>query len=203
MEDNNASNLYRAPEADVTPAGQEAAPFYVVSPFKLTLLFWITMGIYDLYWHYKNWALYREARGGGGLPVMRALFSIFFAPSLFQRMSKEAREAGVTGGTPAVLLSVVYVFFTLISNFTYMAQGSGPEALLVQLLSMGCMIPIWWVLWRAQKRVNATLGDAAGENNHRLTRANWIWIVLGGLLWLATLLSLVVWVASLAGVVDG
>ena len=193
MEDNdNVSSLYRAPETNTIPEDQEAAPlFYVVSPFKLALMFWITMGIYDLYWHYKNWALYREARGGGGLPVMRAFFSIFFAPSLFLRMSKEARAVGVTSGAPAALLAVVYVLCTLMSNMTSFAPTSGPQALPVQLLSLGTMIPIWWALWQCQKRVNATMGDAAGKANHRLTWANWIWIVLGAILWLATLQWLV------------
>ncbi len=47
------------------------------------------------------------------------------------------------------------------------------------------------------ERVNAALGDGPGRANHRLTWANWIWIVLGALLWLSTLLSLVLWAAGM------
>ncbi|UWN51078.1 hypothetical protein ASALC70_03302 [Alcanivorax sp. ALC70] len=41
------------------------------------------------------------------------------------------------------------------------------------------------------------LGRRPGRANHRLTWANWIWIVLGALLWLSTLLSLVLWAAGM------
>tara|TARA_Y100001963_G_scaffold137017_1_gene200279 strand:+ start:345 stop:965 length:621 start_codon:yes stop_codon:yes gene_type:complete len=203
-ERHHADNLYRAPEADVTALEREAEGplFYVVSPAKFTLLFWITMGVYDLYWQYKNWYLYREARGEGGLPVLRALFSIFFAPPLFHRMAKEAREAGVEGGAPPTTLAVVYVVFTLASNLSGFSNAPGAAGVMVQLLGLGTLLPLWWTLLQCQKRVNATVGDKTGRANHRLTWANWIWIVLGGLLWLVTLLSLVVWVAALVGVLE-
>ncbi|MBM7335462.1 hypothetical protein [Alloalcanivorax marinus] len=108
---------YQAPSAEITPASpSSSAPFYLVSPAKFSLLFWSTMGIYDLYWQYKNWALYREARGGGGLPVLRALFSIFFAPSLFHHIAREARAAGVPGTFRPSALAVVYMLGTLFST---------------------------------------------------------------------------------------
>jgi len=198
-ESSNANNLYRAPDAEVTPVaeGAETPLFYVVSPAKFSLLFWTTMGLYDLYWQYKNWYLYREARGGGGLPVLRALFSIFFAPSLFHRMAKEAREAGLNGGVSPLLLAVVYVVCTLGTNLTGLVPGYGARALVAQWIGLACLIPIWWTLLQCQKRVNAALGDGPGRANHRLTWANWIWIVLGALLWLSTLLSLVLWAAGM------
>tara|TARA_R110000851_G_C12956011_1_gene553797 strand:+ start:176 stop:796 length:621 start_codon:yes stop_codon:yes gene_type:complete len=204
-ERNKGNNLYRAPDAEVASEadGEEAPLFYVVSPAKFSLLFWSTMGLYDLYWQFKNWSRYREARGVGDVPVLRALLSIFYAPPLFLRMKKEARGAGVIGGVPALLLAVVYVVCSLFSNLSGLSDEPGTKGLGLKLLGLACLLPIWWALLQCQKRVNATVGDPSGRANHRLTEGNWFWIVLGALLWLFNLISLATWAAALGGVVRG
>lgn len=186
---------YQAPSAEITPASpSSSAPFYLVSPAKFSLLFWSTMGIYDLYWQYKNWALYREARGGGGLPVLRALFSIFFAPSLFHHIAREARAAGVPGTFRPSALAVVYVLGTLFSTVgNNLIDQPSLAGLLLWLGGLVVLLPVWWALRRCQKRINATLGDEAGVANSRITWANAVWIGLGGLLWLSTLWGLAAW----------
>lgn len=191
----NPLDPYQPPQAEIAPPPSSPAPlFYLVSPAKFSLLFWSTMGIYDVYWQYKNWALYREARGGGGLPVLRAVFSIFFAPSLFHRIDREARAAGVPGGFQPSLLAVVYVLCTLFSSVgSNLMDQPGLPGLLLWLGSLVMLLPIWWALGRCQQRVNATLGDQDGVANSRITWANGIWIGLGGLLWLSTLWSLATW----------
>ena len=50
------SNVYQAPASEILTAKPEAAgvALYVVAPWKFNLLFWATMGIYGLYWNFKN-----------------------------------------------------------------------------------------------------------------------------------------------------
>ncbi len=199
-ETTHAHDPYLAPREEVSPPPAPGAPppFYLVSPTKFSLLFWSTMGLYDLYWQYKNWSLYREARGGGGLPVLRALFSIFFAPSLFHHIAREARQAGVAGTFHPSWLAVVYVLGTLASNLSSVVDDPGWAGWWVWAGSLLVMVPVWWSLSRCQRRINAVLGDEAGAGNRRLTWANGIWMGLGGLLWLSSLWALLGWGLSLA-----
>ena len=49
---------------DENPVPPPVAPlFFTTSPLKLIVMSICTMGIYDLYWFYKNWKLVRERTG--------------------------------------------------------------------------------------------------------------------------------------------
>jgi hypothetical protein len=69
------------------------------------------------------------------------------------------------------------------------ANGIGsPTTDFLGLLALG---PIVYCLWGIQDAANRACGQPGGESNGRFTWANWIWIVLGGLLWAVALLGLV------------
>jgi len=52
------SNPYAAPSSEVAVAEKPLRQrFYVVAPIKFFILFIVTLGLYQLYWHYKNWSL--------------------------------------------------------------------------------------------------------------------------------------------------
>ena len=66
-----------------------------VSPLKLGVLSILTLGLYELYWFYKNWKLARDEGGAKVRPFWRAIFAIFFAPSLFVRIHNSAKAIGL------------------------------------------------------------------------------------------------------------
>ena len=54
---------YKPPEADLELAPQDRPGFYVVSKTKFVVLFLATLGVYAVFWFYRNWRMYREHTG--------------------------------------------------------------------------------------------------------------------------------------------
>ena len=42
----------------------------------------------------------------------------------------------------------------------------------------------------------AACGDPAGESNSRLTGANWVWLILGGFLWILVIIGTAMMIAE-------
>lgn len=183
------SNVYRAPESSVgtveAPAPARGdAQFYVVSSPKFLLLFFATLGMYQVYWFYKNWSLYARASGAKLWPAARAFFAIFFAHALFGLFDGEARRRDATYRWSAATLALLYVVFRIVENVSdrlaWKEMGS-PHTDIVALVSL---LPIGWILVQAQKAANIACDDPDGETNSKLTRPNYFWVILGVLLWL-------------------
>lgn len=97
-------NVYAPPASAVVepaPAGADHS-FYVVAPAKFCLLFFFTLGMYHVYWFYMQWARYRRGHPEVTIwPVARAIFSVFFAHSLANRLDEAARAGRAwTGSRP-------------------------------------------------------------------------------------------------------
>ncbi|MEM9401487.1 MAG: hypothetical protein AAGA44_03230 [Pseudomonadota bacterium] len=74
--DHNAaetSGYYQPPTASVDDVGSNAR-FYSTGPFKFTLLYLATFGLYGIYWSYKNWRFIRDRDNSDVLPFIRAFF---------------------------------------------------------------------------------------------------------------------------------
>ena len=56
-----------------TPQGQPA--FFAVSPLKLIVMSTATLGIYELYWFYKNWKLIKQRTESNIMPFWRAFLA--------------------------------------------------------------------------------------------------------------------------------
>ncbi len=64
--------------------------FFIVAPSKLAVMSIATFGLYEIYWAYKNWQAIKEADDSNIMPFWRAVFAIFFAYRLFQRMGAKS-----------------------------------------------------------------------------------------------------------------
>lgn len=78
---------------------QESTPdyestFYPVSPIKFFSLSFATLGLYTVYWSYKNWQFVRSRDRPDVWPVFRAIFSPFWYYALFSwlEIDSEQRE---------------------------------------------------------------------------------------------------------------
>jgi len=60
------------------------------------------------------------------------------------------------------------------------------------IISTALVFAVPWLLLKAQRAINFACDDPNGDGNSSLTLANWIWMVLGGLLWLLALFGLYV-----------
>ena len=153
----------------------------MVGSVKLAVMFVATLGLYQLYWFYKQWDRVRDA-GDNVAPAPRSLFAIVFCYSLFRRINDSTHAVGVHTRLPPLLLAVGFILPSLM----WKVDG------LASLLGFLAFVP----LVAAQRIANAVaLAQGSTEDhNTRLTRLNWAGVVAGGgliaLLALAVLLGI-------------
>jgi hypothetical protein len=78
-----------------TKATEDPTLYFPVSLLKLVVMSICTVGIYELYWYYKNWCLIKEREKLKIMPFWRAFFAYFFCYSLFKRIDATARSQKV------------------------------------------------------------------------------------------------------------
>lgn len=90
--------------------------YFPVSPLKLLVLSTCTLGIYELYWFYKNWRLLQERERSDIMPVGRAIFAHFFCYSLFKRVELTAEVQRVQKTIAAGPLAAGWIILTLLAR---------------------------------------------------------------------------------------
>jgi len=183
-------NLYKPPEAELIDPVSVENEFYVVSQKKYLVLFFITIGLYPVYWFYKNWSLYREKTGNKMWPVMRGIFSIFFTHSLFRLVDSRLKEKKFEYEWNPQFVATVYVLFAILGNILDRLSYKEIGSPVTDLLSLGVLPVVGWTLYKAQNAVNIVCEDPLGVSNNQFTWANIIWIVFGTILWGMILLGL-------------
>lgn len=182
-------NLYAPPASQVVDPAPVAtgAAFYVVAPFKFCLLFFATLGAYQLYWFYMQWTRYRRHSGETLWAVPRTIFAIFYTHALARRIDKVLRERGERYDWSPSATATLFVIAQIASTASdrWAARMASP---LADFLSIAMLIPIGLCVMALQKAANRASGDPQGEANRRLSAANYVWLAVGALLWL-TLLS--------------
>lgn len=88
---------------------------YLISKEKFATLFILTFGLYGLWWKYKAWRFFDQKDHLEIMPAVRALFSVFFLISLFNRIRSYAYDSGIKRSFSSV--GYYLGFFAL--TFTY------------------------------------------------------------------------------------
>lgn len=76
---------------DLNPVKQEPVKdraFLETPPFKFTLMSFCTLGLYDLYWSYRNWHFIKSRNGSDIWPWARAVFYPLWHYSLLTELEK-------------------------------------------------------------------------------------------------------------------
>lgn len=183
-----------AAPADGTPAIHAAPPpmFYVVARRKLAILYLATFTLYTFYWFYKHWDLYKgrhpeASRFGTTIwPVPRAVFPMFFTHSLFAKIKAHGRHLPAVARWRSGWHATLAVAWMLLSECIDALIGGVAG----DLVSIACIFPLLFFLLEAQGMANLACGDPEGRSNADLTRANKVWIGIGVLFWLATIVGL-------------
>ena len=68
-------------KTDIT---QQPQHFFTVSTFKLIVMLVATLGLYNLYWSYKNWVFIKHKTGRDISPFWRTVFGILWIYSFFK-----------------------------------------------------------------------------------------------------------------------
>lgn len=186
-----SENIYAAPLANLDGQTSEGTDsrFYVVSTRKLLVLYFITLGLYHLYWNYKNWALHKQATGEGVWPVPRAIFSVFFTHSLFHEiaendMTHERAEWNADSNATFMVLLVIG------GNILERMASKGLGSPMTDIASIAFLVPTGLLLKKVQMEINARCGDPAGSSNASFSGANIAWCVAGAVYWALVILGI-------------
>jgi len=97
--------------------------FFTRQPALLLTYMVLSLGSYGLYWFYRNWDAVRVASGHKMLPLLRAIFAIFYAWPLFKIMILQARERGFDQNYSGGALALGY----LVPNILAGLNSSGSD----------------------------------------------------------------------------
>lgn len=160
--------------SNAVPARQDGGdvkpPFFPVSVPKLVVLSICTLGLYELFWFYKNWHLVREREASNISPFWRAVFGYFFCYALFKRVRDYPSQGPVLPFLPAGPLAAGWIVTTMLWKL--------PDPYwLICYFSFVFMIPVQV----AARRVNEAVAPGQDPNSKFTTR-NWITVAVGGIL---------------------
>lgn len=187
-------NPYSAPQTVIEIAEEPKAKqyFYVVSPKKFSILFLVTFGFYAVYWFYKQWHCYKLSTNKNVMPIMRAIFNIFFTHALLQRINDRLRSVDRTYSWDPTVIATSYVIANIAARISDKLSTNNIAVQLTSSLVIALVFIKWRLLHNAQKAANSACSDPKGLSNSKFTPANYGWIVIGVILWFVILLGLFV-----------
>jgi hypothetical protein len=154
------------------------APIYfAVSPLKLVVMSVCTMGIYELYWFYKNWVLIKDRENIDIMPFWRAFFAVFFCYSFFKKVQASAVAVSLDKPLSSGLLATGWIIVTLLWKL--------PDPFfLITYFAVIFLLPI-------QAMVNDINDIVAPAHDRNSKFAGWniFGVIVGGLFFLLVLLG--------------
>lgn len=87
--------------------------FFPVSLVKLGVLSICTVGLYEIYWFYRNWVLIRARERSSIRPLPRAFFSLIFCYPCFARIGAHGSAVGIAPPLSAGLLAAGWIATTV------------------------------------------------------------------------------------------
>lgn len=151
----------------------------LINPLKFSILAFLSLGIYCIWWMYKVWKFFKEKNRLSIYPAVRAILSIFFLVTLLHIIQNYARRNGYSSTYSSVGLYVLFIGMNLISQLAEPLE-------LVSVFSFVALLP-------AVKAFNYSIRhsdqyfalEKSGFNTRQL-----IIVILGSLLWLLIFIGL-------------
>ncbi len=165
--DNNPFGDVPKSAAKPLPQPPPVNVYFTASILKLVVMTVCTLGIYELYWFYKNWILIRQRTGRSLSPLWRATFAPFWGYALFKDIKKVADENEVENNVWPITQGLAFLFL--------MMMGFYPGSLSVlSVFGVLALIPAN----QAAVSVNQRLVRGFQQND-RFTVWNWIAMTAG------------------------
>jgi hypothetical protein len=160
-----------------SPLAGASGDWFTPSTFKFLVMDIVTLGLYKVYWNYRQWKCVKQREGSAIMPFWRAVFTPIWFYFLLRRMAAERSRLGLPA-MPAGLLTALYLALVL----TYVLPP--PLDLLGSVLAVIPML--------AANRYAITLNQATGRGavEGRFSALNAVGLALGGAFWLLTILGL-------------
>jgi hypothetical protein len=152
------------------------ALYFSVSKTKLILMSIFTLGLYEIYWFYKNWNHVKIRTRQKIRPFWRAIFSVFFCYSLFKNVQESADSHSDRQAINPGWLALGYILFIIAYNL--------PDPFwTVSLLVFLPLLPVQGAI----NKINAKVAPAAVRNSNFSVKNIFVMIIGGLCLALATL----------------
>lgn len=163
---------------------EKPAVFFHVGITKFAIMFVATLGMYQIYWFYKQWDGVRDFYKLKVWPAPRAIFAIFFTHSLFTYVNEYIKEDEREYVWSPRNSATMYVALVVLAAVLGQVYGKLSTSILIGLASVLLTVLSLIPLYKAQEAINFALQGSHYEENSKLTIANWPWIILGGCYWL-------------------
>ncbi|MBA2650727.1 MAG: hypothetical protein H0U73_00445 [Tatlockia sp.] len=149
----------------------DQSPLFTPSTSKLVIMSICTLGLYDIYWFYKNWRVLKKA-GKKCNPFLRALFAPLFAYFCFKEIRNLQFKNGIRQKFP--------IFFLAITYFILHVMVKLPDP--YWLLTFLGFLPI-----ASANQIALQINQAQFPgfvSNHKISKWNWVAIIIGGTIFL-------------------
>jgi hypothetical protein len=183
-QEENLPGIYVKREKQVTETS-----FFPVSEGKLMTMYILSFGFYGIYWFYKNWKLQQKTMDKKIYPLLRAIFAIFFAHSLFRRIKQQAvhldKKHKFFPNIYATLFLVTIITSNILDHLTVNLKTqvsiSNSDIIAASLLLFVISV---YPLLKAQAIINRINDDVLGYLNYKYSLLNYILIFTGAAVWL-------------------
>ena len=96
--------------------GGSSIEYFSISPKRLALFSILTLGIYEIYWFYKNWEAVKKAENLKISPLGRAIFAVFYCNSLFKKVLESAKSHNYQNSYSPGWLATAYILLLVVGN---------------------------------------------------------------------------------------
>ena len=119
--------------------------FLYIPENRLIALGIITLGLFEIYWMYKNWSYIKERDNLDIMPFWRAIFGIFFMHSLLRNIEEDNEmnlitESTFSGSSLATYWVVMMVIGNVSGKFDDILINT--IGLLISIPSIICLLPV-------------------------------------------------------------
>ena len=157
--------------------------YFTVSQYKFSVMYIMTLGLYSVYWFYKNWKLQQPYMEKTIWPTWRAVFSIFFTHSLFERIRLSAEQRRITTNYSYGVMASSFVVLMIVGNVLGNLETEDSFGV-ISIISVLILMIALYPLYMVQDTINQLNNDPHGVFNNDITLINYVFIVLGFLIWL-------------------
>lgn len=165
----------------VEALGDSMVEYFSIPPKRLALFSILTLGVYEIYWFYKNWQAVKKFERQKISPLGRAFFVVFYCNSLFKKILKSAKSHGYQGSYSPGWLATVYILLLFVGNGLSKVESSDVGLNLVWLVvAISSFIPLLFV----QKAINFNNEKIKGDADlKRGFSGGEVILIIVGLIW--------------------
>lgn len=146
------------------PEKEEPVVYFSVSRLRLFLASLLSLGIYDVYWAYKNWDAIRNYKKDTSIyPFFRSwFFGIFFIYPLFSQIKQSCastKPVGFLFGLSSVLYTILYIVDITLTRLSDKTTN--------EELNMGLFL-VWMAVTVLSALFLLPIQKAINDHNHKL-----------------------------------